>query len=193
MPRAQGKLLEGKYEGAEHTVLGQSPMAGASCCICDLSQQNRALVAYKENCDISFIWKSMLSAQSWYLSYVNWMQHCSFMVKKNNLISFFSFFFFVCFFQHKWTDILKYIQPTSALSWCDGSHFVSNPLKSPQYCSFSSVFPFFSPFCLAWKEVSGWDLVLTFLSGVWCPASLCKHYLKNHKAYIDETWGLGRG
>ena len=49
--------------------------------------------------------------------------------------------------------------------------------------------------CLTWKEVSGWDLVLTFLSGVqrlesgvWCPASLCKHYFKNRKAYIDDTF-----
>ena len=52
------------------------------------SQQNGACRLQK-NYDIPFIWKSILSAQRWYLSCVNWMQHCNFTVKNRN----FSFFF----------------------------------------------------------------------------------------------------
>ena len=60
--------------------------------ICDPSQQNRAVVCYQEKCDIPFIWKSILLTQRWYHSYVNWMQHCNFMVKNK---SYFLFIFFV--------------------------------------------------------------------------------------------------
>ena len=60
--------------------------------ICDPSQQNWAVVCYKEKCDISFIWKSILLTQRWYHSCVNWMQHCNFMVKNKSL---FLFIFFV--------------------------------------------------------------------------------------------------
>ena len=58
----------------------------------DPSQQNRAVVCYQEKCDITFIWKSILSTQRWYHSCVNWMQHCNFMVKNKSL---FLFIFFV--------------------------------------------------------------------------------------------------
>ena len=51
---------------------------------------------YEKNCDISFIWKSILSAQRWYLVCANWMQHCNFIVNNRSL---FLFIFFV--FPHK--------------------------------------------------------------------------------------------
>ena len=60
--------------------------------ICDLSQQNRAVVCYQKKCDIAFIWKSILLSQKWYHSCVNWMQLCNLMVKNRSL---FLFIFFV--------------------------------------------------------------------------------------------------
>ena len=33
-------------------------------------------------------------------------------------------FYFLCLFPNFWTNILKNIHPTSALFWCDGSHFI---------------------------------------------------------------------
>ena len=42
------------------------------------------------------------------------------------------------------------------------------------------------------KKFQDEAIVLTFLSGGWCPASLCKHYLKIRKSMIlegREGWG----
>ena len=98
--------------------------------ICDLSQQNRALVAFERNCDIPFNWKSVSSAQRWYHSCVNWMQHCNFMVKNRSEF----FFIFFVFFSHI-KQIISWILPfpnTSAPARLrlPVPHVWTKPLKS---------------------------------------------------------------
>ena len=58
--------------------------------ICDPSRH----LSLTTNCGISYIWKSILSAQKWYLLIVNWMQQCNFVVKIDLN------FYFLCFFFH---------------------------------------------------------------------------------------------
>ena len=48
---------------------------------------------------------------------------CSIEILWSKIDLYFFFIFFV-FFPYKWSNILKCIQPASALFWCDGSHMV---------------------------------------------------------------------
>ena len=113
--------------------------------ICDPSQQNRAVVCYQEKCVIPFIWKSILLTKRWHHSYVNWMQHCNFMVKNKSK---FLFIFFV--FSHT-NGVISWNAFYRQLPCFDVMGHICSYIRVFFYCLFCFFLTSFFPFsCFHW-------------------------------------------